>query len=102
MKKVRAKKFLGQHFLKDKTIAKKIVNLLKNENNTTLEIGPGMGILTEFLIKQKNDLEVVEIDSESVDYLIKKYPFLKKKIINYDFLKLNIKKKYQKKNIYNW
>jgi len=97
MKEVRAKKFLGQHFLKDKSIAKKIVNLLNKENNTTLEIGPGMGILTEFLIQQKKDLEVIEIDSESVDYLIKRYPFLKKKIRNYDFLKLDIKKNYQKK-----
>ena len=97
MKEVRAKKFLGQHFLKDKSIAKKIVNLLNKENNTTLEIGPGMGVLTEFLIQQKKDLEVIEIDSESVDYLIKRYPFLKKKIRNYDFLKLDIKKNYQKK-----
>ena len=90
MKKVRAKKFLGQHFLKEKSIAKKIVNLLGNGDNITLEIGPGMGVLTEFLIHQKKRLELIEIDIESVNYLVTKYPFLKRRIQNYDFLKLDI------------
>ena len=67
MKSVKPKKSLGQHFLIDKEIAKKIVMSLSNPKNV-LEIGPGTGILTEFLINKNINLKLVEIDSESVDF----------------------------------
>jgi len=87
MRKVKAKKHLGQHFLNDQNIAEDIVNQLIPVNNTILEIGPGMGILTQFLAKQETDLRVVEIDRESVFYLRLHYPKLQ--IIEGDFLQLN-------------
>ena len=87
MRKVKAKKHLGQHFLNDQNIAEDIVNQLVPVNNTILEIGPGMGILTQFLAKQETDLRVVEIDRESIFYLRLHYPKLQ--IIEGDFLQLN-------------
>lgn len=87
MRKVKAKKHLGQHFLNDQNIAEDIVNQLIPVNNTILEIGPGMGILTQFLAKQETDLRVVEIDRESIFYLRLHYPKLQ--IIEGDFLQLN-------------
>lgn len=89
---VRAKKNLGQHFLKDKDIALKIVDSLRATNvNKVLEIGPGMGVLTEFLLKNKSfETSVVEIDRESVDYLIVHFPALKERIISADFLRMRI------------
>jgi len=88
MRKVKAKKHLGQHFLKDLSIAEDIVNQLTLKENTILEIGPGMGVLTQFLITKNIDLHVIEIDKESVFYLRLHYPELK--IIEGDFLKLNL------------
>ena len=88
MKKVKAKKHLGQHFLKDLSIAEDIVNQLTIKENTILEIGPGMGVLTQFLVTKNIDLNVIEIDKESVFYLRLHYPELK--IIEGDFLKLNL------------
>jgi 16S rRNA (adenine1518-N6/adenine1519-N6)-dimethyltransferase len=93
MKQVSAKKKLGQHFLKDPAIAEKIVNTLSFPGNirSVLEVGPGMGILTDFLLKNKNiHTKVVELDIESVDYLIEKYPTFKNEIIRDDFLKINL------------
>ena len=90
MKSVKPKKSLGQHFLIDKEIAKKIVMSLSNPENV-LEIGPGTGILTEFLINQNINLKLVEIDSESVDFLIQKLGLNEKIIFKQDFLKLNLK-----------
>lgn len=93
---VRAKKHLGQHFLTDKKIAEKIVagissSDLKKKN--VLEVGPGMGILTDFLILDKNiHLKVVDIDIESIEFLEQKYPTLKDEIISGDFLKLPLNK----------
>ncbi len=89
---VRAKKNLGQHFLKDKDIAQKIVDSLQASNvNKVLEIGPGMGVLTEFLLKNKSfETSVVEIDRESVDYLNEHFPELKERIISADFLRMRI------------
>lgn len=98
MNYVRAKKNLGQHFLNDKNIAWQIVESLKAENiNKVLEIGPGMGVLTQFLLK-KNSFEtsVVEIDSESVEYLNKHFPELSERIISHDFLKLNLSNYFDK------
>lgn len=89
MEYVRAKKQLGQHFLTDKNIAQKIVEALQNKPQSVLEIGPGMGVLTQFLLQNPLiELKVVEIDHESVDYLAKHYQQLDGKIISHDFLKL--------------
>jgi 16S rRNA (adenine1518-N6/adenine1519-N6)-dimethyltransferase len=84
---VRAKKHLGQHFLIDQNIAKNIVDALSNKDRETLEIGPGMGVLTQFLIKDFPNFHVSEIDYESVEYLKQKYSDLS--IIEGDFLKLD-------------
>lgn len=88
---VKAKKHLGQHFLKEENIAKQIVDALTWENyNQVLEIGPGMGVLTKFLMQEKKNVSVVEIDSESVEYLHNNYPTLK--IFGEDFLKMDLVK----------
>jgi len=91
MKHLVAKKYLGQHFLRDKNIAKKIVNALSKEAQTVVEIGPGTGILTDLLVQQKNfDLYLVEVDSDLVTLLKKNYPALQDRIIAADFLKLSL------------
>ncbi|MCL2132591.1 MAG: 16S rRNA (adenine(1518)-N(6)/adenine(1519)-N(6))-dimethyltransferase RsmA [Lentimicrobiaceae bacterium] len=91
MNTVRAKKGLGQHFLMDTAVAQKIVNSLSSDTVSVLEIGAGMGILTQFLLQKENlDLQIVEIDCESVDYLQKHYPALQNRIIAKDFLKLDL------------
>ncbi len=89
---VRAKKHLGQHFLKDKGICKKIARQYGKHQGCTkvLEIGPGMGALTEFLLQEDLDLYLMEIDTESVTYLKKHFPQLKDKIIESDFLKTDL------------
>ena len=88
--KVRPKKFLGQHFLTDENIARNIVAALKPDNtfDAALEIGPGMGVLTRFLL-ERDDLDtwVIELDADSVQYLRTHYPDLQKRIIPGDFLK---------------
>jgi 16S rRNA (adenine1518-N6/adenine1519-N6)-dimethyltransferase len=96
MTSVRAKKNLGQHFLKDKDIAQKIVESLRATNvKKVLEIGPGMGVLTQFLLQnQSYETSVVEIDRESVDYLNQHFPELKERIISDDFLRLNLNNYY--------
>ena len=92
MATVRAKKNLRQHFLKDLGVAQTIVDSLHAEHlNKVLEIGPGMGVLTQFLLKNENyETTVVEIDRESVEYLNQHFPELKERIISDDFLKLNL------------
>ena len=92
MKGVKAKKHLGQHFLNDKNLALKITNLLNKEIKNVIEIGPGMGMLTQFLIQNNYTTSVIEIDTESVAYLKLKYPKLN--IYKKDFLKINLKEKY--------
>ena len=94
MKNVRAKKYLGQHFLNDYNISKKITDLLNKNSDFVIEIGPGMGILTNFLIKQNINLELIELDKECVSYLKLKYPEIKNNITEADFLKVNLQKKY--------
>jgi 16S rRNA (adenine1518-N6/adenine1519-N6)-dimethyltransferase len=90
--RVKPKKHLGQHFLTDLSIAKKIADVLQVDGyNTVLEVGPGTGVLTQFLLKKKFDTQVVEIDAESVIYLNEKFPKLKNKILATDFLKINLK-----------
>ncbi len=88
---VRPKKQLGQHFLNNEEIALRIVQAIQTTDQPILEIGPGMGVLTKHLIKHDH-FSVVEIDTESVIYLQKKYPELK--IIEGDFLKLPLEEIY--------
>ncbi|MDR2382903.1 MAG: 16S rRNA (adenine(1518)-N(6)/adenine(1519)-N(6))-dimethyltransferase RsmA [Prevotellaceae bacterium] len=71
---VRAKKFLGQHFLKDKNIASKIVDSLEAATGNILEVGPGTGVLTQFLLQRPENLNLVEIDRESIAFLRATYP----------------------------
>lgn len=91
MNQVKAKKHLGQHFLTDESIAKNIADtLMLSGYETVLEIGPGMGVLTKYLLEKEIDTYVIEIDNESVDYLNSHYSKLHNKIISKDFLKFNI------------
>jgi 16S rRNA (adenine1518-N6/adenine1519-N6)-dimethyltransferase len=92
MARVRPKKHLGQHFLRDKLIARKIVDSLDHENcQNILEIGPGMGILTSYLLEfQEQKTWVIDIDKESIDYLHKTFPQLNDRIIHGDFLKTDL------------
>jgi 16S rRNA (adenine1518-N6/adenine1519-N6)-dimethyltransferase len=88
---VRAKKHFGQHFLKDEQIAQKIADSLTEAGyKNVLEIGPGMGILTKYLLKKKLTTHVVEIDRESVEYLQAHFLNLTGRIISKDFLKMNL------------
>lgn len=94
MSLVKAKKHLGQHFLTDKNIAEKIVNslYLGDKYKQVLEVGPGMGILSDFLLSNKKlETFLIDIDKESYDFLNKKYPELGDRLINADFLNLNFK-----------
>ena len=94
MSLVRAKKHLGQHFLTDKNIAQKIVNSLQSAQlyNQVLEVGPGMGVLSDFLLeKSEYQTYLIDIDTESFLFLQKKYPHLGDKLINDDFLNLDFK-----------
>jgi 16S rRNA (adenine1518-N6/adenine1519-N6)-dimethyltransferase len=92
MKAVTPKKKLGQHFLNDLNIAEKITNQpFINHGKNVLEIGPGMGVLTNFLIKKKINLKLIEIDNEAVSFLIEKIPILKNKIISGNFIKMELK-----------
>ena len=88
---VKAKKHLGQHFLNDETIAQKIADSLTLTNyKTVLEIGPGMGVLTKYLLKKDVTTHVIEIDTESVDYLKNNYLNLADRVIEKDFLKYDL------------
>ncbi|MES2836352.1 MAG: 16S rRNA (adenine(1518)-N(6)/adenine(1519)-N(6))-dimethyltransferase RsmA [Bacteroidota bacterium] len=98
--KVRAKKHLGQHFLRDEEIALNIVKAIDGYEgyDLVLEVGPGMGVLTKYLIQNKNyNTYVIDIDSESIGYLEKNFPELNKKIIEGDFLQLNLESLFNKK-----
>jgi 16S rRNA (adenine1518-N6/adenine1519-N6)-dimethyltransferase len=91
MKTVKAKKKLGQHFLNDLNIAKKIANTLQYDTySKVLEIGPGMGVLTQYLPHSTGKIHLIEIDSESIVYLKNKYPLLEQNIIEGDFLKYDL------------
>jgi 16S rRNA (adenine1518-N6/adenine1519-N6)-dimethyltransferase len=92
MDKVKAKKHLGQHFLNDENIARKIADTLSlNGYEKVLEIGPGMGVLTKYLLDKPIETFVIEIDTESVEYLNNHYPKLHNHIISKDFLKYELK-----------
>jgi len=89
---VKAKKHLGQHFLKDENIAKKIADSLSfKDYDHVLEIGPGMGVLTKYLLEKDTTTYVIEIDAESVTYLKTNYLTLADRVIEKDFLKYNLK-----------
>jgi len=91
MRLVKPKKFLGQHFLKDLDIAKAIANTVDAYPDIPLlEVGPGMGVMTQFLMNKKRELKVVEIDDESVTYLRKEFPQLEDRIIEDNFLKMHL------------
>ena len=91
MKSVKPKKFLGQHFLTDLKIAQDIADTVDAcPGIPVLEVGPGMGVMTQFLVRKERPLKVVEIDFESVDYLRHNFPQLEENIIEDDFLKMHL------------
>lgn len=91
MKSVKPKKFLGQHFLKDLQVAQDIANTVDAcPELPILEVGPGMGVLTQFLMTKERPLKVVELDFESVAYLCENFPALGNNIIEQDFLKMDL------------
>lgn len=92
---VKAKKHLGQHFLTDENIAKKIVdNLSYDHYSQVLEVGPGMGVLTKYLLEKETQVFVAEIDRDSVEYLKKNFPKLEARHFSGDFLKINIEESF--------
>lgn len=99
MNKVRPKKALGQHFLTDLSIARRIADTLSAYVGLpVLEIGPGMGVLTKFLLESGHDVTVVEIDSESVQFLTDNFPALRQRIIADDFLRMDLDSLFGGKN----
>ena len=91
MKQVRPKKNLGQHFLIDLSIAKRIADTVDAfPDIPVLEVGPGMGVMTQYLVDKPRDLKVVEIDRESVAYLNEHFPRLQQNIIGADFLRMSL------------
>ena len=91
MKSVRPKKFLGQHFLKDLPTAQAIADTVDAAPGLPiLEVGPGMGVLTQYLLKKDRELKVVEIDFESVAYLLKTFPELGDGLLEEDFLQMQL------------
>ena len=94
-KLVRPKKSLGQHFLTDLDIARRIAETLSEyKGMPILEVGPGMGVLTQFLLEEQHDVTVVEIDTESVAYLNKNFPQLSGRIVEGDFLQMDLAKEF--------
>lgn len=93
---VKPKKSLGQHFLTDLSIAEAIADTLASyKGMPVLEVGPGMGVLTRFLLDKGHDLTVVELDPESVEYLQEHFPELRDRIVAKDFLKLDLAQLYE-------
>jgi 16S rRNA (adenine1518-N6/adenine1519-N6)-dimethyltransferase len=90
---VRPKKALGQHFLTDLSVAERIAATLDEYRGLpVIEVGPGMGVLTQFLLEREHNVKVVELDSESVEYLKLNFPQLDGRIVADDFLKLDLGK----------
>ncbi len=97
-KTVKPKKFLGQHFLKDLQVARRIADTVDAcPNLPILEVGPGTGVLTQFLLEKQRPLKVVELDFESVDYLRIHFPQLEDHIIEDDFLKMHLDRLFERK-----
>ena len=98
MRLVKPKKFLGQHFLKDLKVAQDIADTVDSQPELpVLEVGPGMGVLTQFLVKKERTVKVVEVDYESVAYLREAFPSLEDHIIEDDFLKMNLNRTFDGK-----
>ncbi len=93
MKQVRPKKNLGQHFLTDLSIAKRIADTVDEPyaDLPVLEVGPGMGVMTKYLVEKPRPLKVVEIDRESVAYLNEHFPKLRENILGADFLRMDLR-----------
>ncbi|MBQ8715248.1 MAG: 16S rRNA (adenine(1518)-N(6)/adenine(1519)-N(6))-dimethyltransferase RsmA [Prevotella sp.] len=94
MKQVRPKKNLGQHFLTDLSIAKRIADTvdMPYSDIPVLEVGPGMGVMTQYLVEKERPFKVVEIDRESVAYLNEHFPQLRENILGEDFLRMDLQK----------
>lgn len=91
MKQVKPKKNLGQHFLIDLSIARRIADTVDAcPSLPVLEIGPGMGVLTQYLVEKQRPVKAIEIDRESVDYLHERFPSLRDNIIGDDFLRMDL------------
>ncbi|MFW5687830.1 MAG: 16S rRNA (adenine(1518)-N(6)/adenine(1519)-N(6))-dimethyltransferase RsmA [Bacteroidota bacterium] len=102
MNSVRPKKHLGQHFLRDETIARRIVDSLSGHGNyeNVLEIGPGTGVLTQFLLEnEKYQWWGMDVDTESVEYLRQKFPRASDRLLEQDYLKTDIRKMFDGKPI---
>jgi 16S rRNA (adenine1518-N6/adenine1519-N6)-dimethyltransferase len=98
MRLVKPKKFLGQHFLKDLKVAQDIADTVDAcPELPVLEVGPGMGVLTQYLLPKQRPLKVVELDYESVAYLREAFPQLEDNIIEDDFLKMNLTRLFEGK-----
>lgn len=96
MRLVKPKKFLGQHFLTDLGIARDIADTVDAcPDIPVLEVGPGMGVMTQYLVQKPRTVKVVEIDYESVSFLREKFPSLEENIIEDDFLKMHLKNVFQ-------
>lgn len=94
MEQVRAKKYLGQHFLTDERIAERIARSLSGLTRHLLEVGPGMGVLTKYLVDDpRYSFCAVEVDRESVDYLHSHYPSLA--VVEGDFLRMDLGARYE-------
>ncbi len=92
MKLVRPKKNLGQHFLTDLSIAKRIADTVDaSPDLPVLEVGPGMGVMTQYLVEKPRPFKVVEIDRESVAYLNEHFPKLRENILGEDFLRMDLR-----------
>lgn len=94
MHPVKAKKHLGQHFLNDNTIAENIVNAILDKDNITpiIEVGPGTGVLTQFLVKQSVNFFAMDVDEESINYLKNNYHEKKDNLLLADFLESDLQK----------
>src|SRR5687768_14445993 len=92
MHPVRAKKHLGQHFLNDQNIAEKIVDALlqKDSSHPVVEIGPGTGVLTRFLIAKKSNFVALDVDRDSIAYLRGEFPAHQDRFLEADFLKTDL------------
>lgn len=100
MEQVKAKKHLGQHFLKDESIARDIADTLSLEGyKDVLEIGPGMGVLTKYLLQKPVDTYVIEIDRESVAFLQENYAALDGRILSEDFLRYDLSKTFGERQL---
>lgn len=99
MHTVKPKKFLGQHFLTDLTIAQRIADTIDAlPDLPVLEVGPGMGVMTQYLMQKPRPLKVVELDFESVEYLRRTWPQMENDIIEDDFLKMHLEKTFDGKS----